>query len=246
MQPADAPVHDAAAAPPVADWQRRVVERTLSSARERSIDRGSALIRAATTLLERSGRDGLTVQAVADEAGQSVRTLYQYFESKDDLLLAVFEDAMWTYAGLVRSAIVDLEDPLDRLIGGLVALTGLPRAKGSDARGGMARLRLSLAEVEPDAVARARAPIAGLLLELVTAAADAGTIGVDEAGAEAATYLLLSLNTASATSASLGNDVGISAPPVEELVAFCLRALGATVDDERYAAVVRRVRLPAS
>lgn len=229
--------------PAAADWQRRVVERTLSSARERSIDRGSALIRAATALLERSGRDGLTVQGVADEAGQSVRTLYQYFASKDDLLLAVFEDAMWTYARLVRGALDDLEDPLDRLIGGLIALTSLPEATGSETRGGLARLRLSLAEVEPDAVGRARAPIAGLLLELVRAAADAGEIDVDDDGAEAATYLLLSLNTASVTSQSLGNDVGISAPPVEELVAFCLRALGASVDEERYASVAGRLRL---
>src|SRR5271154_4843621 len=81
-----------------ADWQRRVVGRSLRTAAERSVDRGMSLIRAATTVLARSNGDDITVQEVADEAGQSLRTLYQYFESKKDLLLAVFEEAMRTYA----------------------------------------------------------------------------------------------------------------------------------------------------
>ena len=55
-------------------------------------------MQAAARLLERTNGDRFTVQDVADEAGQSLRTLYQYFESKDDLLLAVFEEAMRTYA----------------------------------------------------------------------------------------------------------------------------------------------------
>ncbi len=57
------------------------------------------------------------MQEVADEAGQSLRTLYQYFESKDDLLLAVFEEAMKTYARMIREAIADVDDPLERLGG---------------------------------------------------------------------------------------------------------------------------------
>ena len=62
------------------------------------------LIRAAAAVLERSNGEDITVQEVADEAGQSLRTLYQYFESKDDLLLAVFEEAMRTYAQPDRTA----------------------------------------------------------------------------------------------------------------------------------------------
>ena len=81
-----------------ADWQARVVRRSLRTATQRSIDRGTSLVRAAARLLERTNGDRFTVQDVADEAGQSLRTLYQYFESKDDLLLAVFEESMRTYA----------------------------------------------------------------------------------------------------------------------------------------------------
>ena len=88
-----------------ADWHRRVVGRSLRTATQRSIDRGASLVRAAAVLLERSQGEDFTVQDVADEAHQSLRTLYQYFESKDDLLLAVFEEAMRTYARLIRTAI---------------------------------------------------------------------------------------------------------------------------------------------
>src|SRR5690349_18256786 len=94
------------------DWQRRVVGRSLRTATQRSIDRGASLIAAAGALLERSKGDGFTVQDVADEAGQSLRTLYQYFESKDDLLLAVFEEAMQTYKVLIDTAIAPLDRPL--------------------------------------------------------------------------------------------------------------------------------------
>ena len=92
-----------------ADWHRRVVGRSLQGAQRRSIDKGAHLIRAAAKVLERNGGASLTVQEVADEAGQSLRTLYQYFESKDDLLLAVHEEAMRTYARLIRAAIAGVE-----------------------------------------------------------------------------------------------------------------------------------------
>src|SRR5665647_244081 len=93
----------------VADWQRRVVGRSLDGARRRSIDRGASLIRAAAKVLERTNGESITVQEVADEAGQSLRTLYQYFESKEDLLLAVYEEAMRTYARLITAAVAQLE-----------------------------------------------------------------------------------------------------------------------------------------
>ena len=113
-----------------ADWQRRVVGRSLRSATKKSIDRGSGLIAAAATLLERCGGDGFTVQDVADEAGQSLRTLYLYFESKDDLLLAVFEEAIKNYATVVREAIADLDDELDRLAGGILTAARYRNSRG--------------------------------------------------------------------------------------------------------------------
>ncbi len=235
---ADAPSPDALAA----DWQRRVVNRSLRTARARSIDRGAALIRAAGVLLERSGKDTFTVQDVADEAGQSLRTLYQYFESKDDLLLAVFEDAMLTYGRVVRAAIEDLVDPLDRLAGALIAIARLPERTVPGVSGSLARLRLRLAQVDPHLVGRSRAPIASLLRELVEAADAAGTIQTPDP--EATTYLLLTLNTASVTSNTLGNDVGVQPPDGPAIVGFCLQGLGAEMAPDWYETIGARLHLP--
>ena len=102
------------------------------------------LIRAATTVLARAEGEDITVQEVADEAGQSLRTLYQYFESKDDLLLAVFEEAMRTYARLIARAIVDFTDPLERLAAAMVAAVRMPEVTGSGVDRGLVRLRLRL------------------------------------------------------------------------------------------------------
>lgn len=226
-----------------ADWHRRVVGRSLRTARQRSIDRGEALIRAATTLLARSNGD-ITVQEVADEAGQSLRTLYQYFESKDDLLLAVFEEAMHAYATLIRDAIAELDDPLERLTGALVAAARLPELSLKHVNAGLARLRVKLAEVEPELVGRSQAPVTALFGDLIDAAVASKQIApVDR---EATTFVLLTLNAGAITSSTLGNDTGVRPPDVADLVVFALRGLGASLDRQQVEAVGARLRLPTS
>jgi AcrR family transcriptional regulator len=225
-----------------ADWHLRVVRRSLRTATKRSIDRGSSLIRAAATLLERSHGDGFTVQDVADEAGQSLRTLYQYFESKDDLLLAVFEEAMRTYARMIRNAIVDLADPLERLAGALVAAVRMPEYSGTGVDQGLARLRLKLSEVEPELVARSQEPVTALVRGLVVDAAASGQIRV--ADADEATYMIMALKAAFITSQTLGNDSGARLPAVFTLTSFCLEGLGARLEDGWLDGVSGRLRFP--
>lgn len=225
-----------------ADWHSRVVRRSLRTATKRSIDRGASLVRAAARLLERTNGDRFTVQDVADEAGQSLRTLYQYFESKDDLLLAVFEEAMRTYARMVGNAIVDLSDPLERLGGAMIAAVRMPEFSGTGVDRGLARLRLKLSEVEPELVARSQQPVNFLMRDLVADAADAGAIRT--ADAEAATYMILALKSAFITSQTLGNDSGVRLPDVYSLTSFCLTGLGASIDDAWLDAVSAKLHLP--
>lgn len=227
-----------------ADWQRRVVDRSLRSATKRSIDRSSSLIRAASKLLEQSNGDGFTVQDVADEAGQSLRTLYQYFESKDDLLLAVFEEAMRTYARLIRTAVDDLTDPVERLGGGLIASLRMAEFSDTGVDRGLARLRLKLGEVEPELVARSQEPVTAVMRGLVADAARAGRI--DASDIDGTTFSLLALKTAYMTSLTLGNDYGVAPPTVGALTAFCLHGLGLDVDARWIADVDARLRLPAA
>ena len=159
-----------------ADWQRRVVGRSLKTAAERSVDRGRTLIEAATTVLDRANGEDITVQEVADEAGQSLRTLYQYFGSKDDLLLAVFEESMRLYAQLIETAIADLTEPLDRLAGAVVAAARMPELTASSVQRGLTRVRLRLSEVEPERLGRAQVAVTDLVRGLVEAAQAAGTV----------------------------------------------------------------------
>jgi AcrR family transcriptional regulator len=225
------------------DWHRRVVGRSLRTATERSVDRGMNLIRAAVTVLNRTNGEDITVQDIADEAGQSLRTLYQYFESKDDLLLAVFEEAMRTYAEMIARAIEDLTDPLERLAGAMVAAVRLAEVRGTGVDRGLARLRLKLSEVEAEKVGRAQAAVIALIRGLVEDARAAGRITATDP--DGATFALLSLNAAYITTGTLGNDAGVSRPEPEDIVAFSLRGLGAQLDAGWFASISKRLQLPA-
>ena len=200
------------------------------------------LIRAAAAVLARSNGADITVQEVADEAGQSLRTLYQYFESKNDLLLAVFEEAMRTYAQLIDEAIADLDDPLERLAGAMLAAVRMPELSGSALDRGLIRLRVKLSETQPELVGRAQSAVTSLLLGLVEAAAAAGRITA--ADPEGATFLILTINAAFITAETLGNDAGVRRPDLAGITSFCLRGLGAEVPDDWHETVSARLRFP--
>jgi AcrR family transcriptional regulator len=223
------------------DWHRRVVGRSLQDARRRSIDRGARFIRAAAKVLERTNGNSLTVQEVADEAGQSLRTLYQYFESKDDLLLAVFEEAMRTYARIMRDAIVALEDPVERLAGGIIAsvrAAAVHHKQGRDR--GLSYVRMQLAQADPALVARSQEPVTAFFRELVGGALEGAgaTIGPDTA-----TWFVASLRSSVALSSTLGNDLSVDAPDAVELATFCLGGLGLERPAKWYGAVEARLQL---
>ena len=235
------PPADATATPATADWHRRVVDRSLGSATRKSIDRGARFIRAAMALLERSNGDGFTVQEVADEAGQSLRTLYQYFESKDDLLLAVFEEAMRTYALRIGDAIVDVDDPVERLAAAVIAAARMHELSRASIDVGLAQVRVTLGQVEPALVGRSQEPVVTLFRGLYRAAAATGRIGdVGEAGA---VYMLMALNSAYITSQTLGNEYGVELPDRERHARFCLQGIGAQLDDGWYDRVSARINL---
>src|SRR5438445_13259120 len=63
-----------------------------------------AICEATIQILLTHGGDRLTTTRVADRAGVSVGTLYQYFPNKHSLLFAVMEDHMDKVAAAVESA----------------------------------------------------------------------------------------------------------------------------------------------
>jgi AcrR family transcriptional regulator len=62
-----------------------------------------SIARATFTLVEQTGLSGLTMAAIAREAGLATGTLYVYFKSKEELLVALYEKAKTeTAATLMR------------------------------------------------------------------------------------------------------------------------------------------------
>jgi AcrR family transcriptional regulator len=225
----------------VADWQRRVVDRSLDDAKRRSIDRGARLVRAAAKVLDRSNGESLTVQEVADEAGQSLRTLYQYFASKDDLLLAVFEEAMRTYARLIRAAIAPVDDPLERLAAGILASARMPAMHSSGVDRGLSHLRLQLSQADPSQVASAQEPVTALFRELITEASL--TESLNGINVEKSTYFVSALRTSFILSITLGNDFGLELPDVVDLSVFCLGGLGVVLPREWHKKIDTKLQL---
>ena len=204
-------------------WRRRLIERSLGETARRSLDRGFELVFAAATLLESSQGDNFTVQDIADTAKQSLRTLYVHFEGKDDLLLAVFEEAMQAYARVITEAIATFDDPLERLAAAVYFSHRFAERTTPGVSIGIAKLRTKLMNVAPEQVAWAEVPRAALFARLVRAAADAGQIKVESA--DAATFLILCLLDSLGLNRTLGNEYGLEMPGANQLVEFSLHGL---------------------
>jgi AcrR family transcriptional regulator len=79
----------------------RAAERSVREARARAEAEVRAFIEAGLDVLRERGAAGLTVAEVLARAGRSTRAFYRHFESKDELLLAIYEhDAQASVAGL--------------------------------------------------------------------------------------------------------------------------------------------------
>jgi len=90
--------------------------RSLSS--EEVADYRARLVEAATRCFGERGRAGVTLRAVAEEAGCSRMTPYRYFESKDELLAAVRAAAFRRLAGAAEAAARRARGPRARLEAG--------------------------------------------------------------------------------------------------------------------------------
>jgi AcrR family transcriptional regulator len=96
-------------------WQERTVEHSLKDARQKAISRGGKFIQAANQLIRKTGKADFTVQDVVETSGMSLRSFYQYFATKDDLLLALVEEAVGDYVADIRARLEPETDPLEML-----------------------------------------------------------------------------------------------------------------------------------
>lgn len=79
-------------------------------------DERSRLLRAAWTVVRRSGFEGVKVQLVLRESGLSARTFYRHFADKDSLLVALIEDEYDSASRRLRRALAEAEaDPVGQV-----------------------------------------------------------------------------------------------------------------------------------
>jgi len=98
-----------------AEWRQRAVARSLNSARSRAEQRIQRFLDAAFALMDEKGSTEFTIQEVIDRSKQSMRGFYQYFDGKDELLLALFEETVREATEDLRGVIGSKVDPLERL-----------------------------------------------------------------------------------------------------------------------------------
>src|SRR6202046_220827 len=85
------PVEDVDDDDSMPEWKRLSVERSLQGPRARAQERTDRFVGAAMELMAERGSIDFTVQDVVDRSKMSIRTFYNFFASKDDVLVAVDE-----------------------------------------------------------------------------------------------------------------------------------------------------------
>jgi AcrR family transcriptional regulator len=225
--------NEPAADSPAATWREQAVARSLDSARVRAESRVQRFIDAAFDLLSDSepGKD-FTVQDVVEKSGQSLRSFYQYFGGKQELLLALFEETVRSTAAQLRERIEDEKDPLERLHRFVTEYYAqcrpAPRGKGKKkASVALAEFAQQLMTAHPPEATRAFAPLVALFDEVLDGAVAVGAVRGDLNNRRIAGVVLevIMFNAFSATIGGVTRDPG-GRDPADELWDLLIHGIG--------------------
>jgi AcrR family transcriptional regulator len=209
-------------------WRQRAISRSLSAARSRAEQRVQRFMDAAFELIDEKGTTEFTIQEVIDRSEQSLRGFYQYFDGKDELLLALFEETIRESAEDIRGVVEAESDPLQRLRAFTIRLhewcesVETPRKRGTHNRLPVSEFSMQLAIHHPERVSAALAPVWRMLLELLDAAVAADAISV--ADTQHTARLILQTVMYSWVGNRLAQDPRMRVGS-EETWAFCLHGL---------------------
>jgi AcrR family transcriptional regulator len=166
-------------------WRQLAVARSLDSARTRAENRVQRFMGAALELISTGAGKEFTVQEVVERSGQSLRSFYQHFEGKHELLLALFEESVASTVVSLRESIAEDGDPLERLHRFVVEYHEAcrPAPDGRPAKEGappvMGEFAQQLLTQHPKEAARAFRPLVSIFTELLDQATAAGAVRPD-------------------------------------------------------------------
>jgi AcrR family transcriptional regulator len=208
-------------------WKQRAVERSTRAAKLRAEQRVERFLDAAQAIITEKGTTDFTVQEVVDRSRQSLRSFYQHFDGKHELLLALFEDALRRTADQIRAAGAGQSDPLDRLRIAVQLLFELSRPDPSAQRPLFTDFAPQLLISHPAEVKVAHAPLLELFAELMVDVEAAGRL---RSGLNPRRMAALTMQTAMFIAQSNGapDDKTIRPITAEEAWDFCARGFAAS------------------
>jgi AcrR family transcriptional regulator len=202
-------------------WQQRALDRSLVDARRRALNKSNGFVRAAMKLLQESGGLQFTVQEVVDRSQLSLRSFYQTFASKDELLLALFEEYIATAAVWQREQMEEHDDPVEQI---RVFLTSLWEGKlAPDVVRALALYNLTLASTRPADLEHALEPQLVVLLDAVERGVATGQVR-DDISSRRLAEILLHTGTAAVHTTILRT--GRESP--DDVWAFCFGGIRAS------------------
>ena len=166
-----------------ARWELRSTQRVLEVGHDQILERSRKIVEAAYELIDEAGLEGLTIRAVLTRTGLSRRAFYERFEGKDDLVLAVFEEAIRKAARLFGDRVISEDNPLQRLrliVTFIVLGKSLQNESSNDRRStALSREHLRLAEARPTDLKAALQPLIELIEQQLTEGMAAGVVRED-------------------------------------------------------------------
>jgi len=208
----------------IPEWKQQSVERSLQAARGRAQARSDRFVAATIELMNERGSTDFTVQDVVDRSRMSIRTFYNFFASKDDLLVAVHHTILASeVTPRLRRACEKESDPVNRVRVYIEAIYHLT-SNVTPVYRALTTYSNRLAETRPQELARAYRPQVELVEQLVKDAVASGRLQTP-LSADTAAHLLHHTVLTAVHNRVLGSEQGghITA---EELWAFCAMGLG--------------------
>ncbi|MFJ8194016.1 TetR/AcrR family transcriptional regulator [Streptomyces sp. NPDC096094] len=201
-------------------WRQRAVERSTRAAKLRAEQRVQRFLDAAQELIADKGTTDFTVQEVVERSRQSLRSFYQHFDGKHELLLALFEDALSRSATEMREKLSTVTGPLDRLKVAVDLLYDSSTPREGQQSPLFTDFAIQLLVSHPDQVATAHLPLLALFTELVEDAVKAGQAVTPRPRRTASLIMQTAMFTAQAPAAPVGAQP--SRIGAEDVWEFCL------------------------
>ncbi|CAJ1584568.1 TetR/AcrR family transcriptional regulator [[Mycobacterium] wendilense] len=178
----------------------------------------------ALELVEESGGADFTVQALIDRSNLSLRAFYQHFASKDELLLALYDNLAVQFTKRIRDEVDAADGPMEKLEA--FCREFLSRSGSANTPGGrvVTIQNLSLKIDRSDDRSDIWEPHRRLLTKIITSCSRAGLIRKDLNPAQLTTLLNSTLSALAQTGTSASDGKGTELTE-DQLWAWCRQAL---------------------